>query len=380
MDPIISKFDFEPDDDLNLCHKWGIAYQSDMSGSVPYDAKYFRKYIRYEGTEIAKKINQVRIDLVDRHYGSGPVTDIGIGSGEFIKLRPNTQGYDINPRAVAWLRSRKIYDDSFRYNAITMWDVLEHVQFPGQYLKTIPQGGFLFVCVPIFKDLENIRDSRHYRPDEHYYYYTHPGFVGFFGIHGYEMLECNDGEIKAGRDSIYSYAFRKTQAGYNWNVGQYQQLHASRHYGSSAHLHFDVISKYIISLNPKSILDYGCGRSDFVSYFWLDGRRTISKYDPAIPEYSEPPKGVYDLVLCLDVMEHIAIKDIARVLSQIRQYSQRAMFSISMKPARAHLPDGRNAHISLLSETEWMRFIREYFPTAQKIKNPYEHILIVKAF
>ena len=55
----------------------------------------------------------------------------------------------------------------------------------------------------------SIRDSKHYRPGEHLYYFTELGFAQWMARHGFELLEVSNFETKAGRDSILSFAFRR---------------------------------------------------------------------------------------------------------------------------------------------------------------------------
>lgn len=199
------------DDDLIVCRDFGMAFQHDMTVSVAYDESYFNKCAGYEGKDIAVQINRGRIELVAKHFGpTGLVCDVGIGSGEFIKTRKNTYGRDVNPLAIDWLHCSNLWaDDLSAFRAFTFWDVIEHCPEPEDYFKHICVGGYVFTSVPIFSDLTKIRESKHYRPGEHLYYWTDAGFVRWMRLHGFELLERDTFEMKAGRDSIYSYAFRK---------------------------------------------------------------------------------------------------------------------------------------------------------------------------
>lgn len=207
MDSIIKSYPFTEDEDLRICE--GVAYQKDMKWQVDYDQEYFELLKSYEDTDIALKINKGRIALVNL-YHKGFVLDVGVGSGEFIRKRPMTMGYDINPFAVEWLKSQALYsEDLKRFRAFTFWDVIEHIIEPAEYFDRMPVGSHLFTSIPIFRDLTKIRQSKHYRPDEHYYYFTKDGLIEWMGKYGFESLITQQYEIAAGRDSIYSFAFRK---------------------------------------------------------------------------------------------------------------------------------------------------------------------------
>lgn len=382
MDELIKRFDHVADGDLNICAARGVAYQRDMSAPVEYGEGYFENYVRLEGHEIARKINAGRMALVDKYAGPDrTVVDVGIGSGEFIKTRPNTVGIDVNPKAKAWLKkNEKLAGSLADYDAYTFWDVLEHIDQPSlHYFRHMKEGSFLFTSLPIFDDLARVRQSKHYKPNEHFYYWTAQGFIDWMALHRFRLLEQQNFETEAGRESIGSFAFVRDLPGFHQTLRQYQQLHAPA-YGTSAYLYFDAIAKEVIALNPSSVLDFGCGRSDLAAHFWRDGARRIAKFDPAIPQFKEMPEGEFDLVLCTDVMEHILMADIDRVLAEIRAKTKNAIFTISMKPARAKLPDGRNAHVSLLNASEWRRWVKSVFGIANRIPTQWDHVLMLKTF
>lgn len=382
MDALIRRFTSVTDGDLKFCHERGVAYQADMTNLIAYDDDYFDRYVALKGQPIARALNAGRVDLVNRHAGVDcQVVDVGIGSGEFIASRPNTVGTDVNPKAVKWLQDVGLRAGALTdYTAFTFWDVLEHVVEPHQsYFRHIPDGAYLFTSIPVFPDLSKVRLSRHYKPNEHLYYFTPQGFIDWMALYRFRLLEQSDLEVKAGRDSIGSFAFKRDLPGYHDTLAQYQAMHAA-YYGASAYLYFETIAREVMSLNPGSILDYGCGRSDLVAHFWKDGARRVAKFDPAIPQFKDMPDGEFGLVLCTDVMEHIRMEDVDRVLGEIRRKSSRALFTISMKPARAKLPDGRNAHVTLLSADEWTAWIGQVFGRVRRIPTQWDHILMLRTW
>lgn len=213
VDRFIAFMPAEEDGDLMLCPLNGVAYQADRNHQVEYTDAYWNKCAGYEGEDIARKINAGRVDLVNRHIGANRVLDIGIGSGEFIRMRPNTLGFDVNQVALEWLKSNGLLAKNLGdFAGYTFWDVIEHVPEPETYFRHIKLHAYLFTSIPLFYGLGSIRESKHYRPGEHLYYWTYEGFLDWMGLHGFQVLEALSFEIDAGRENIYSFAFRR----YRW--------------------------------------------------------------------------------------------------------------------------------------------------------------------
>jgi hypothetical protein len=201
------------DGDLIVSHMHGVAWQSNMqAGRIEYNGAYFQHYVALEGKPIAVALNEGRRALVDKYVGPETgVLDIGVGSGEFIASRQNTFGYDVNTRAEAWLKACQRWSDKFAiFDAFTFWDVLEHIETPEHdYFRHMRPGTYLFTSLPIFDDLTRVRESKHYKPGEHLYYWEERGFVNWMALHRFELLEVQDYETSAGREGILSFAFRR---------------------------------------------------------------------------------------------------------------------------------------------------------------------------
>lgn len=199
----------DEDPDLYFNHEYGVAWQADMTVTARYDAAYYRKCASYDGQDIGEALNRGRIAFVGRHY-AGRSLDVGIGSGEFVRKRPQTWGFDINPIACQWLAEHgRLATDLDCFGALTFWDVLEHLPDMRVYLRHVHLHGYLFASIPVFQNLKNVRESRHYRPGEHLTYWTRDGFVRWMTQQGFMLLEESDFETQAGRDSIGSFAFRR---------------------------------------------------------------------------------------------------------------------------------------------------------------------------
>ena len=387
MDSLARRFDAKPDRDLVLCEHRGIAYQADMRAKrVRYDAAYFDKVHAYEGTAIARAVNAGRIALMDRYLAdSAQVLDYGAGTGDFVRTARRSgflmKGFEVLPQAATWLKKEDLFAwDVNTFDAVTLWDVIEHLQDPEIVLRAVRKGAHLFASVPVFDDLKAIRASKHYRPGEHLYYWTAQGFIDWMALYGFRLLEQSEHETDAGREGIAAFAFVRDLADYHDHLAAYQQMHATSFYGASAsELHLDDVARIVRTAKPRSIIDYGCGRSDLVTHFWRDGERRIARYDPAIPRFQPMPEGEFDLALCMDVLEHIPMSSVDRVLAEVRRKSDAAIFTISTKPSRAKLPDGRNAHVTLLRPTEWMRWLAEIFGSVKALPSKWEHELMIAA-
>ncbi len=384
MDRIIQHWDSRKDDDLRICAAHGVCYQRDMSKRIEYDAAYHDHYLRLEGSEVAEKLNAARVAMVARHAtAESSVLDIGAGCGTFVRAARSwgfdSKGFDVIPKTVDHLKEIDAFADNPEgFDVVTFWDSLEHIEEPEGVFKRISRGAIVLVAIPIIEDLAKVRASKHFKPGEHFYYFTERGFIDWMAIYGYRLLETSMHETGAGRESIGAFAFRKDLPDYHDHILAYQEMHATRFYGSSAtELHLGSVAKVVADLKPASILDWGCGRSDLVAHFWLDGRRRIERYDPAIPQYKRLPLGRFDLVLCTDVLEHVPMASVDRVLAEIKEKSDRVLFTISTKLARARLPDGRNAHVTLLTRAEWKRWLGDYFGEVHEMPSKYDHELVL---
>lgn len=180
-----------------------------------YDDKYFDKYVGYESTSIGLGINEFRLNLV-KQYDVRQLLDFGIGSGQFVKSslrekRYETLGYDINQTAVGWLRRLSLYanpSDLNRLESITFWDSIEHVKEFWRVLAKVEK--YVFVSMPIFRDSPCVLKSKHFRTDEHYWYFTPASFTSVMNDLGFELMYFGrDESVKFGRDGIGTFVFKR---------------------------------------------------------------------------------------------------------------------------------------------------------------------------
>ena len=111
----------------------------------------------------------------------------------------------------------------------------------------------------------------------------------------------------------------------------------------------------VMRLKPKTILDYGCGKGGTADYLESKINCRIDRYDPGYAPYSTKPTRTYEMVYSTDVFEHIEREDVDDTIEYINTLTEEYQAHIiDLDPARKKLPDGRNAHVTLLSADEWI--------------------------
>lgn len=178
-----------------------------------YGADYFANYQTLADGDIARQLNAARVAMLKRHVRphAEVIIDVGIGAGTFIEAAEAANlrvfGYDINPRGVEWLVTRKLLRDPFtqRVDVACFWDALEHIANPTALLANVTRA--VLVSLPIFRDASHVRASKHYKPGEHIWYFTEPGIRWFMDGQGFACVGHNTAEMQCGREDIHSFAF-----------------------------------------------------------------------------------------------------------------------------------------------------------------------------
>lgn len=147
---------------------------------------------------------------------------------------------------------------------------------------------------------------------------------------------------------------------------EYQQLNTQLHhdnpsYGKGSCQYLKDVLHLMQKYHVNSILDYGSGKSTLkpaIRKSHPDAK--IIEYDPAFKDtqYKEP----CDLVVALDVLEHIEPECLDEVVQDIRECTQKCFFAvISNRLAKKTLSDGRNAHLIVKNEEWWGAKLKDYF-------------------
>jgi len=117
----------------------------------------------------------------------------------------------------------------------------------------------------------------------------------------------------------------------------------------------DEIKHLVDLLSAETLLDYGCGkgwqyRDHQCHEYW--GTK-VYLYDPGYDKYNVKPKGKFDIVIAVDVLEHLHPSTAIQTIREIFSYARKGVFfRIDTKPARKHFKDGTNFH-TLQRDRRW---------------------------
>jgi hypothetical protein len=138
--------------------------------------------------------------------------------------------------------------------------------------------------------------------------------------------------------------------------------------GSSLWRHVAEIKTLIDETGARSLLDYGAGKGQ--QYAWRDvelpdgarveslisywGVSDVAKYDPGYEPFARLPRGIFDGVICTDVLEHCPAEDVPWIVEEIFAFAGRFVYAnIASFQAIKTLPNGENAHCTIRSPDWW---------------------------
>lgn len=126
-------------------------------------------------------------------------------------------------------------------------------------------------------------------------------------------------------------------------LAEQRTLHETS-YGSSGHYWLGHVLELCEVFKLGSVLDYGAGKATLGNYLKGYGIN-YRAYDPVT--YPDRPKGQFDLVVCLDVLEHVEEAYLPAVFEDFRSMTAKVLFAnVCTRPSSKTLSDGRNAHIT----------------------------------
>ena len=142
-----------------------------------------------------------------------------------------------------------------------------------------------------------------------------------------------------------------------------QELHRNPDYGVASVEYAPLVAKVMEASGSTEILDYGAGKGRLGQTLedMYENPLTIHHYDPAIPEWSDPPEPCR-LVACIDVLEHIEPDLLDNVLDDLKRVTAGVgVFTVHTGAAVKVLSDGRNAHLTQRPPSWWLPKFMERF-------------------
>lgn len=140
---------------------------------------------------------------------------------------------------------------------------------------------------------------------------------------------------------------------------QNRELHEKPGYGSSGHLWLGHVLEICEAVEARSVLDYGAGKATLGRYITRYGLEYYP-YDPAT--FPARPVGKSDVVVCLDVLEHIEPDRIGKVLQDLQEHTGKVVFlRVCTRESTKTLSDGRNAHLLVHPWVWWKTRLKAFF-------------------
>lgn len=198
------------------------AHRALIGSPEVYGDDYFANYQALADSPIAKDLNDFRAGVVTRHapVGGGKsrcsLLDVGIGDGAFLRrVAPlhswlDSAGCDVNPAGVAWLiEEGKLanFEEPASFDMVSFWDSLEHIRDPRPALAAARD--VVVASLPIFTSAEHAVASKHFKPLEHFWYFTRHGFCEFARREGFDVVDVMATESALGREDIETFVLKR---------------------------------------------------------------------------------------------------------------------------------------------------------------------------
>lgn len=199
--PICGSATLEPHDkEFIVCLRGCVVRTRHNYDGAQYGQDYARNYIEYAKSPVNTPLNLFRLGLIARWVQKhNTILDIGCCVGEFLsfaeKYFPFCAGFEPNKIAAKIAEERvpaspiwTDLDGHIRPFCITMFDVIEHIENPKEFLQHLhnimQSSGIVAITTPDFAAVglkfdtargeyeTNLRSWKHYKPTEHLWLHT----------------------------------------------------------------------------------------------------------------------------------------------------------------------------------------------------------------
>ena len=140
-------------------------------------------------------------------------------------------------------------------------------------------------------------------------------------------------------------------------------MHNEGHFGGNITSQniWQKFEEFFVSNNCTTLLDCGSGKGvQWEQHPWKSNPK-ITCYDPAWPPLSTLPVNNFDMIMSKDCLEHIPMETLEECVQWIYDHADvcTAHF-ISDAPATKNLPNGENAHCTIMKLDEYEILFRKY--------------------
>jgi SAM-dependent methyltransferase len=207
------------------CRSCGLVYLDDrpqpeeISQYYPSEYLPYRPAIQDERSALMRWVRRRnimrRVNLLRKHSQPGAVLDIGCSTGIFLDAMIASgwtgQGIEIMPEVAAYARSRfglnvvtgefeTVPLESRSFNAITLWDVLEHTFDPLAVLKkahrVLKDDGIIAITIPHWESLDHRLFGQHwigFDVPRHLFMFRQPVLEKLLREAGFSVIQASCG-------------------------------------------------------------------------------------------------------------------------------------------------------------------------------------------
>lgn len=152
-------------------------------------------------------------------------------------------------------------------------------------------------------------------------------------------------------------------------IEQYKLLYEIKPtYGASSQKIFDKVLEVIKEYNPKSILDYGCGRSALIDMIYASTNIAVYRYDPVFAEYNKLPTTKVDFVICTDVLQHIPENELDENLKEIASAGDVCYFKIKCCDHPTTFPNGEPTNCTVHDKYWWNNILKKFYKSIKELQ------------
>lgn len=146
---------------------------------------------------------------------------------------------------------------------------------------------------------------------------------------------------------------------------EYERMHQEKRFTGTTILKYKEKIKEIFEKHRvKTMLDIGCGNAEAYTQHNLTeylGINLIMLHDPYVKQFSGLNNLKHDAVVCIDTLEHVPEEELALLMNKIFDRALKCViFTFCNRLAKKTFSNGTNIHITLKSESEWLKLIKTF--------------------